>query len=155
MQKKEIKACSSNVAKVKVAVLGFCDGEINGQLSNAYDKKIYKFSSMWNMIKTMDTVFDGYTFPQASHKIRSFTGRESADGAGAELSPVVENEDGESSEKAAIHGKVNFIIHVYYRQNATWQGEILWVEGKQEQKFRSVLELQMLMDSVLEKEFNP
>ena len=147
MNKEDIKACSSNVAKVKVAINRYDDGEVNGQLSNAYDKKIYKFSSMWNMIKIMDSVFDGYAFPQASHKIRSFTGRESADDMGKKVSPVEASENGD----AAIHGRANFIIHVFYRQNATWQGEILWVEGRQEQKFRSTLEMQRLIDSVLEK----
>jgi len=147
LNKGEVKACSSNVAKVKVTISSYVDGEINGQLSNAYDKKIYKFSSMWNMISIMDTVFDEYAFPQASHKIRSFTGRESADDMGKKVSPVEASENG----NAAIHSRANFIIHVFYRQNATWQGEILWVEGKQEQKFRSVLEMLRLMGSVLEE----
>ncbi len=40
-------------------------------------------------------------------------------------------------------------LHVLFRQNASWQGSILWAEGKQEQHFRSVLELIFLIDSAL------
>jgi len=36
-----------------------------------------------------------------------------------------------------------------FRQHASWQGGVLWVEGKAEQSFRSALELILLMDSAL------
>jgi hypothetical protein len=39
---------------------------------------------------------------------------------------------------------------VLFRQNASWQGSITWMEGKQEQSFRSALELIFLMNSALE-----
>ena len=45
-----------------------------------------------------------------------------------------------------------FLVRVKYRQNATWQGEIVWVEGNQRQYFRSALELLKLIDSALKKE---
>lgn len=152
MEKKDIKACSSNVAKVKVTINRYSDGEVNGQLSNAYDNKIYTFNSMWNMIKIMDSVFDGYAFPQASHEMRSFTGLDNATDTSIEPSQIDEN--GDAIDNGAAHVSANFIIYVYYRQNATWQGEILWVEGKQERKFRSTMEMQRLMDSVLERSPN-
>lgn len=44
-----------------------------------------------------------------------------------------------------------FIIRVQYRQNASWQGSVQWVEGGKEQHFRSALELIKLMDEALEK----
>lgn len=44
-----------------------------------------------------------------------------------------------------------FFIKVLFRQNASWQGSILWKEGRNEASFRSVLELIGLMDSALER----
>lgn len=41
-------------------------------------------------------------------------------------------------------------LHILFRQNASWQGTILWAEGRQEQHFRSVLELIFLIDSALD-----
>jgi hypothetical protein len=42
-----------------------------------------------------------------------------------------------------------FQLKILFRQNSSWQGIIIWVEGKQEQSFRSVLELIHLLDSAL------
>ena len=43
-----------------------------------------------------------------------------------------------------------FILNIYNRQNATWQGEMLWLEGNLKISFRSVLELLKLIDSTFE-----
>ena len=48
--------------------------------------------------------------------------------------------------------KATFIVHVRYRQNATWQGDILWAEKKKKLYFRSALELLKLIDSALDEE---
>ena len=42
-----------------------------------------------------------------------------------------------------------FEMRVLFRQNASWQGELLWLEKNTRQSFRSVLELITLMDSAL------
>jgi len=42
-----------------------------------------------------------------------------------------------------------FSLRILFRQNASWQGGVAWIEGKAEQSFRSVLELLLLMDSAL------
>ncbi len=43
-----------------------------------------------------------------------------------------------------------FVIDIRYWENFTWQGEILWVDQKQQCSFRSVLELLKLIDGALE-----
>lgn len=42
-----------------------------------------------------------------------------------------------------------FEMRVLFRQHASWQGEVLWLEKNARQSFRSVLELITLMDSAL------
>lgn len=49
-------------------------------------------------------------------------------------------------------GKGTFIVHVRYRQNATWQGDVIWAEKNERQGFRSALELLKLIDSALDGE---
>ena len=44
-----------------------------------------------------------------------------------------------------------FLVCVQYRQNATWQGSVTWVDEQREQYFRSTLELLKLIDGALEK----
>ena len=58
------------------------------------------------------------------------------------------------NEKVAAHsGKLEtFLIHVQYRQNATWQGEVVWAEKNESLKFRSALELFKIMDGALNTE---
>ncbi len=48
--------------------------------------------------------------------------------------------------------KATFIIQIQCKQNATWQGEIVWSEKKETQRFRSELELIKLMESALDRE---
>lgn len=47
-------------------------------------------------------------------------------------------------------GKGTFVVHVRYRQNATWQGDVIWAEKNERQSFRSALELLKLIDSALD-----
>ncbi|MBC8529389.1 hypothetical protein H8699_08115 [Christensenellaceae bacterium NSJ-44] len=50
-------------------------------------------------------------------------------------------------EKPEAGKKATFMVQVQYRENASWQGQITWVEANQTRNFRSALELIKLMDS--------
>ncbi|MDD3362353.1 MAG: hypothetical protein PHW34_11840 [Hespellia sp.] len=45
-----------------------------------------------------------------------------------------------------------FIVKILDQQNASWQGNITWVEENREQYFRSTLELLKMIDGALEKQ---
>lgn len=45
----------------------------------------------------------------------------------------------------------SFLVKVQFRQNASWQGTIQWIENGKTQKFRSCLELIRLMDKAVEE----
>lgn len=47
--------------------------------------------------------------------------------------------------------QATFIVHVQYRQNATWQGQVVWAEKKISKNFRSALELLKLIDNALDE----
>lgn len=45
--------------------------------------------------------------------------------------------------------RATFEVQVYFRRNATWQGEVRWVEQGEHEMFRSVMELfHMISDAV-------
>lgn len=44
-----------------------------------------------------------------------------------------------------------FVIHVKYRQNSTWQGDIFWTEKQEKRNFRSALEMLKLIDGALDQ----
>jgi len=45
--------------------------------------------------------------------------------------------------------KCTFEVSVRFKQNATWQGQISWIEKNLKQNFRSDLEMLKLMDEAL------
>lgn len=45
-----------------------------------------------------------------------------------------------------------FIVDIRYRENATWQGEVRWVDQNKQCSFRSALELLKLIDGALDRE---
>jgi len=44
-----------------------------------------------------------------------------------------------------------FLLNIYNRQNATWQGTVTWVDKNEKQQFRSALELIKLIESALDE----
>lgn len=54
-------------------------------------------------------------------------------------------------EQSASGKLATFYVRILFRQNASWQGTVLWSEGGQEERFRSALELALLLDSALEQ----
>ncbi|NLM46965.1 MAG: hypothetical protein GX200_09225 [Firmicutes bacterium] len=49
-------------------------------------------------------------------------------------------------------GGLNFHIRIQFRQNASWQGTIHWLDRKQSKNFRSMLEMVMLIQDAIEKQ---
>lgn len=45
-----------------------------------------------------------------------------------------------------------FIIRIISEENSTWQGQIEWIDEKQTQNFRSMLELIRLIDTAVSQE---
>lgn len=41
---------------------------------------------------------------------------------------------------------LTFVVNVTHTENATWQGSIAWLEGKETCCFRSILEMLQLME---------
>lgn len=44
-----------------------------------------------------------------------------------------------------------FLLNIYNRQNATWQGTVTWIDKNEKQQFRSALELIKLIESALDE----
>lgn len=46
--------------------------------------------------------------------------------------------------------KQTFLIRIIENQNATWQGNVTWLNQKKTENFRSLLELIKMMDAAVE-----
>ena len=113
------------------------DGGVpSGRFYNPWMEEGRAFRSMSGFLLEMEQVLDSMDFPKSFTAVRTF----------AEMPPGV-SPAGESGFRPG--GTATFEVRVLFRQNASWQGSVTWLEGGQEQSFRSVLELIFLMDSAL------
>lgn len=124
------------------------DGECSGRIWYLYGGQPVLFSSTVDLLKKMDGFFDFLNYPQASTKSRTFHMENKIRKPEEKKEAVVQMAAQELLEKKG--DKATFIIHVKYRQNATWQGEIIWADKKKKKCFRSALELLKMIDSAME-----
>lgn len=92
------------------------------------------FRGLTQLLMTMEDLMDQSNDPQRGEEPRSFQHSEQP------LRPA-----GPVSNKPLAV----FRINVLFRQNASWQGTLVWMDRKMDAQFRSVLELIRLMDSAL------
>jgi hypothetical protein len=139
----------SVMSRVYVYFDSYKDLRLGGRLYVYNGSVELKFNGMIEMLKNIEGAFDRLAYPQSTFGPRTFD--ESHD---KKTSEGMEYPKMEQLSGAAEHEKkATFIIHVKYRQNATWQGEIKWVNKNKVQYFRSSLEMIKLMDLALAEEF--
>lgn len=123
-------------------------GDYSGRLWNLYRKEPITYTNSIDLIRKMENFFNDIDFPQNSTVSRSFKKneviRKKKEGVVAQM---------DAKDIMAKKGDIGtFIVHVKYRQNATWQGEVIWADKKEKKYFRSVLELLKLIDSALDEQ---
>ena len=108
-----------------------------GRLYNPYLPQGRCFSSLVEFLKIMDDTLNAMQFPQSFTVVRTFA------------PPPEECSADPPQERPRQGRKATFAVRILFRQNASWQGSVTWLEGGAEQSFRSALELILLMDSAL------
>lgn len=124
--------------RVRVCVDSYDEGAMVGRYYHpgAGDAG-FAFHSLTQLLLGVEDLLDEGNFPQ------SFTARRT-------FAPQAEKPPGCEAAGVPKNGTLaTFEIRLMFRQHASWQGGVLWVEGKAEQSFRSALELILLMDSAL------
>ena len=97
-----------------------------------------EFAGVMDLLLQMEKMFEDLKCPQAFSSLRTFR-----PGNGERIAPT------EASKDIREGAVATFSLRILFRQNSSWQGSVMWHEGKTEEPFRSVLELLMLMDSAL------
>lgn len=112
---------------------------MKGFLYHAQSDRGIEFSSAVELLLQIEALMDQTNTPQRSEETRSFPG-----GIGGERPSTEGRAGGEKVPSLAV-----FQLNVMFRQNATWQGSLLWADEGMEANFRSVLEVINLMNSAL------
>lgn len=122
--------------KITVCVDSYDSGILKGRFYNAY-QEMERFDSLVQFLTSVEAVLEEQQHPQSYTVLRKFSDRISAG-------------DGTVASGCIQKGKIaTFEMQVLFRQHSSWQGVLIWRDRKQEQPFRSVLELVLLMDSAL------
>lgn len=120
--------------------------DIAGRIYHCFRKEQLCFQSLLELVFQLENEMNDMGYPQETTENRYFQGQ----------APKLEKTNQkewkiamkESEIKVHKGSKATFVIEVTHRENATWQGNVCWVEGNQKLNFRSALELIRLMDSI-------
>lgn len=120
-----------------VCIDSYENGILAGRFYNPYLKDGETFQSLTQFLIKMEQTLDTMNLPQSFTAVRAFASPPNRNSASPPASELLEGT------------LATFAVRIMFRQNASWQGSITWLEGEMEQSFRSVLELVLLMDSAL------
>lgn len=124
----ELKSCVIKVTSYQHRVL-------SGVLCSPFFPGCVAFESYMELFRLLNGMFDEMRFPESAVQLRSFS---------EETAPS----EPETCEEPMVL-LASFRLEVHFRQNASWQGRLIWLDRHIEEDFRSVLELMTLIDSVL------
>ncbi|MBR1988951.1 MAG: hypothetical protein IJ987_00590 [Firmicutes bacterium] len=120
-----------------VCIDSYENGELTGRLYNPHLDEGRSFRSLIQFLKEMEDLLDDMNFPQSFTAARSFS------------LPAEQNRGSPPHEQIHCGKLATFAVRVIFRQNASWQGSVTWLDQSKELSFRSVLELILLLDSAL------
>lgn len=124
--------------------------DLSGRLYHRYSQQALAFYSAQGLLAAMEALFDEWDYPQHGVRMRSFGAAPPRRGGEPLMAKRPIGEPKGHTGRAAT-----FVVHVMYRQNATWQGEVTWAEENKSSCFRSALELIKLIDSAVEQTAPP
>lgn len=120
------------------------EGEISGRIYHCYTEEPWRFENVVQLLRYLERFYDGIHFPEASVILRNFAGKE------RQKKPAEWKAVADKKEIMEHRGQcATFYVYVQYRQNASWQGTLVWKEKEREVEFRSALEMIMLVDNAL------
>lgn len=131
--------------------------EFCGVLTCQYFSHSVRFENSYQLLHTMEQMMDEIDFPQSSMRLRKWNIKKKKEGVILPKRQVKHKTVASVQNPSSIEDvNPTFVVRVQFRQNATWQGSIHWVEAQKTANFRSMLEMIRLMDdAVMQTSPNP
>ncbi|MBQ8263761.1 MAG: hypothetical protein IJY96_03165 [Oscillospiraceae bacterium] len=133
-------------AALRVCVDSTEGGSFQGRIVGQRISSAIHFTDINSFIVQVDTLLDVQRFPQAFQRIRSFTDKDLPDVPAVQSREELQATEDVNSESGEI---ATFMLHIYTRKNACWQGHIDWLDGSGRKTFNSSLEFFKLVDDKL------
>lgn len=141
---------------IRIGIDEYNDSDWNGRIYTRLQTEPVFYKNIGEMLEILENIWDTLGYPQESTMNRSFTGKQISEKR-KEIISVTYPEDGtkdkiktelsEADMEKKRGEQDTFIVRIQYRQNATWQGHVTWVDENKTVPFRSALELIKLIDS--------
>ena len=133
---------------VMVCVDGVENGDIYGRYFHRYKKEETFFPDSATLVIELERFYDAIGYPQAATKTRKFMEREREKVPAKEHMTVIYD----SQTLMQFRGKLaTFLVGVTSRQNASWQGDVVWMEQKIRKHFCSDMDLMVFVDEAVKK----
>lgn len=136
-----INNISESMKSIQICVNSYQNKNLSGVIYHPSTPNGLQFDNLMQLLLQVEIILDAISFPKASTERRRFTKMQKT------------GKTHESTVSEVQTGKLaTFFVRMIFRQNASWQGSVIWSEGSSEEAFRSALELIMLIDSALAAE---
>ena len=132
---------TSMETRVELHITSYEAKNFRGWVYNSHFQKKIEFYDLCGMLSSMESLYDTLAFPQATFQPRHFGKVKKTEFIAKKAVDAMAMEEND---------RATFVGHVQFRQNATWQGTIQWVESNKTQNFRSTLEMIKLIDEALD-----
>ena len=110
---------------------------MEGIISHAGEIPGIRYGSFLELVLQMNQIFNRMSCPKQTMEFRRFSGTDYP-------APKVKE------CKKACNGKLaTFQIYVKFRYDASWQGDITWLEEERTEHFESILQMIQLIDEIL------
>lgn len=131
--------------QVNICIHEIQNGEVSGEVYSRYSTEPWKFQNLVQLVASMESFFNKVSFPQSAVQLRGSAWDSTGKLPDIEKGPYLEREFLLEKRGECL----TFLVSVRYRQNATWQGNLLWIEGNQAMEFKSALELMMMINKAI------
>ena len=117
---------------------------LSGRIYHCFTEAAWGFNNIVQMLQLMEDLYNAINYPQASTKTRNLNPEQQE--KELNLRKVQEQKD------VIMHrGELGtFFVHVQYRQNSSWQGQVEWAEKGVMKQFNSELDLVKLISGAIE-----
>lgn len=124
------------------------NGSVNYLMVNLSTSRQYESGSIFDMVCDIEADLSANKFPHNTIQYRAWNASETVEVSRTSTNII---NIGDAREDAIIQTQntPTFIVRILYRQNATWQGTVQWMEGGQTRQYRSLNELLKLMDEAI------
>ena len=131
---------------VCVCIDNYEDGKIGGKLYHMFSRDPQYFSDVTDILKYMGTLMDEIKYPEATIKARSFKKTEQETNTNIDARQKKYEIEDLLQKSGSI---ASCIVTVSSRVNASWQGNIYWIENDESAGYSSEIEFISLIDETL------